>query len=358
MEVTVSNRTVLRVLALAALFSVFVSLVYAIRGVLELVLVAGFLAIALNPAVLGVERRLRVRRPVAVLIVFIVALLLLGAFLAALLTPLYNEVQGFADHADQYVADLRGSGLIHDLDVRYDLFNRIEREARTLPERLPANAGSLFGVAGTIFNVVFRAVTVLFLTLFLLLELPAISSSVLSLLSPATGERAAVISREINETVSRYVAGNVLISLIAGFTVFVPLIIFHVPYAVVLGLLMAVFDLIPLVGATIGSVFIVLVAFTQGVGPGVAMIVIVVVYQQFENHVLQPVVMKRSVAVSPFIVIVSVLVGSTLLGILGALLAIPAAGSIQIALREVINARRRAVTTQHVMAGIEPPALP
>jgi predicted PurR-regulated permease PerM len=123
--------------------------------------------------------------------------------------------------------------------------------------------------------------------------------------------------------------------------------IMGVPFAIVLALLVAVFDLIPLVGATIGAIVVVAVAFTQGVTEGVVMLIFSLVYQQVENQIIQPIVMKRTVSVSPFIVLTSVLIGSSLLGIIGALLAIPFAGSIQIALREVLEARRSSVQGAH-----------
>ncbi len=356
-EITVSSRTILRTLALLTVFAALVWFLLSISGVLKLVLIAIYLALALNPLVIATERRARLGRGSATLLVFIGALVFVAAFAAAIITPLYHEVREFSANAPEYVRETRESALVADLDRRYGVVDRIEKGAGNLAGRLPATAGSLFGVAGAVFGAVFQTLTVLFLTLFLLLELPAISRSILSLLSPATGERVATLSREVNRTVSRYVAGAITIALIAGTVTFVTLLALRVPYALVLGLMMSLFGLIPLVGATIGTVFVALVAFTQGVFEGVVVIVVLVIYQQVENNFVQPLVMKRSVSVSPFIVLLSVLIGTQLLGILGALLAIPAAGSIQIALREIIESRRRTVTTEHVVAGIDPPVL-
>ncbi len=335
-------RTVLRILVVAALFYGFVRLLGTIGTVLRLLVIAGFLTVALNPVVVGLERR-GLGRARATLLVFTALLLVLGVFLAVILTPLYTEVRAFAANIDTYVAELRESPFFSRLDRDYGIFERLQEQARTLPERLPATAGSLVGVAGAVVNAIFQTVSVLFLTLFLLLELPAITASIRSLLAPETEERTSRLAHDITQSVARYVAGNLVISLIAGTVTFVALLVLGVPYALVLALLMALFDLIPLVGATIGAVFVVLAAFTQGVVPGVVMIGVMVLYQQVENQVIQPLVYKRSVSVSPFIVLVAVLVGSTLLGVLGALLAIPVAASIQIALREVIEARRRHV---------------
>ena len=341
-EVSISNRTLFRILAVASAFLLLLYTIYLVRSVVTLVVVAAFLALALNPLVVALERR-GLGRTAASLIVFLVAALLLVAFLAAILTPLYSEVRQFADNVPGYVRDLRESRLLRDLNKQYDIFERLQKQSESLGARLPATATSLLGLAGVIFSAVFRTITVLFLTLFLLLELPAISATVRSLLVPQSAARAERLQAEINSTIARYVAGNLAISVIAGLVTYVSLLILGVPFAVVLALLVAVLDLIPLVGATIGGAVVVGVAFTQGVVPGVAMVVISLLYQQAENHLIQPIVMRKSVSVSPFIVLVSVLLGSTLLGVLGALLAIPVAGSLQIALREVIEGRRARV---------------
>ena len=183
----------------------------------------------------------------------------------------------------------------------------------------------------------------MFLTVFILLELPALGRSILGLLYPDSANRATRIAADVNVTIARWVAGTLIVATFAGVAMYIACTIMGVPFAIVLALLVAVFDLIPLVGATIGAIVVVAVAFTQGVTEGVVMLIFSLVYQQVENQIIQPIVMKRSVSVSPFIVLTSVLIGSSLLGIIGALLAIPFAGSIQIALREVLEARRSQV---------------
>ena len=342
LELSIANRTLLRVLAVIAAFTLLLYGLYLVRSVLTLVVVATFLAFALNPLVVVLERRGLGRTAASLLVFALTAVVLLG-FLAAILTPLYSEVRQFADNVPGYVRDLRESRLLRDLNAKYDIFERLQKQSESLGSRLPATATSLLGIAGAIFGAFFRTLTVLFLTLFLLLELPKISQSFRSLLAPAAAARAERLQGEINTTISRYVAGNLAISLIAGTVIYIALLIVGVPFALVLALLVALFDLIPLVGASIGSAVVVAVAFTQGVVPGLVMLVVSIVYQQVENHLIQPIVMRKSVSVSPFIVLVSVLLGSALLGVLGALLAIPVAGSLQIALREVLEARRTRV---------------
>jgi len=346
-EIVVSSRTVVRMLAVATAFLALLYVLWVVRDVLILVLISTFLAISINPLVVLVERYARLSRGPAVVLVFLSLLILLGAFLVALLTPLYSEVREFADNVPTYLEQLQESRLFRDLDREYDILDKLQAQAEDLPARLPDTAGSLLGLAGTVFNAILKFVTVLFLTVFILLELPALGRSILALLYPESAERATRIAADVNVTIARWVAGTLIVATIAGVSTYVAATIVGVPFAIVLALLVALFDLIPLVGATIGAVVVVGVAFTQGVTPGIVMLVFSLVYQQLENQIIQPIVMKRSVSVSPFIVLTSVLIGSSLLGVIGALLAIPFAGSIQIALREVVEARRNRVRGAH-----------
>jgi predicted PurR-regulated permease PerM len=148
------------------------------------------------------------------------------------------------------------------------------------------------------------------------------------------------IGDDVYRTVGGYVTGNIVISLIAGASITVVLLIMGVPYAVALGLLVAVLDLIPLAGATVAGVIVAVVAFLHSVPAGIVAVTFFVVYQQIENHFLQPVIYGRTVQLSPLVVLVSVLVGAELAGILGALAAIPVAGSIQVVVRDQLAHRR------------------
>jgi predicted PurR-regulated permease PerM len=228
---------------------------------------------------------------------------------------------------------------------------------------VPDAAAILFGLTGTVFGFVLGAVSVFFLALFTSIELPRMTRGGLSLLPPDAAELVETRIDDVNRIVARYVGANVAISVIAAVVHLVALWLLGVPFAFVLALLVGVFDLIPLVGATIAGLIVVGVGFTQGVGVGIATIVLVVVYQQIENHVLQPVIMGKGVEISPLAVIFSILVGSALLGVLGALLAIPAAASLQLALSDVLwrrrfamaHARREALAEEQVVdtAGVE-----
>jgi predicted PurR-regulated permease PerM len=355
-ELTISNRTLLRVLTITALFIFVVDLRSSLHNVLIELLISVFLAIALNPLVSATERRLHLKHGPAAIVVFLTTILVVVIFLIVIFTPLYNEVRSFAQHLPDYIDKAEKSRVFKDLDQRYDILKKLRQQSKSLPSRLPATASAALGLAGTVASAVFETITVLFLTLFLLLELPSIGRSVVSLLPPEQADTAIRMQGEISSTVARYVATNIAVSIFAGLVTWISLLILGVPFALVLALLMGLFDLLPLIGATLGGTIVVLVAtITVSVTAGVIMIIVLVVYQQTENHLVQPIVMKRSVAVSPLIVILSVLVGAALLGILGALLAIPVAGSIQIALRDIVAARRTRVAELYSMSGRTPP---
>jgi predicted PurR-regulated permease PerM len=194
-------------------------------------------------------------------------------------------------------------------------------------------------VTKSIISIIAATVTIVFLTFFLLLEGRAWMDRIYSLFPERSQARMRHVGDEIYKTVGGYVTGNLLISLIAGGSITIVLLIVGVPYAVALGLIVAFLDLIPLAGATIAGVIVGVVAFIHSVPAGIVVVVFFIVYQQLENHFLQPVIYGRTVQLSPLAVIVSVLVGAELAGILGALAAIPVAGAIQVILRDVLAHR-------------------
>ena len=164
-------------------------------------------------------------------------------------------------------------------------------------------------------------------------------------------DRSREVFDQVNGTIARWTAGVLFIAVIAGSTIGISAWILGVPFALALALLVGLLDVIPLIGATIGSTIAVLVALTHSLTAGIVMLVLAVGYQFIENHVIQPIVMRKSVDVSPFIVLVSVLVGAALLGIVGALLAIPVAGSVQVVLRKVLESRRSRMAAERELVG-------
>jgi predicted PurR-regulated permease PerM len=324
-------RTIVRVIALVLITVAAVDLLEHVGRILIWVATSLFLAVALQPAVRLAERRMP--HTLAVFAVFAALAVVVVAFLALLIIPIATQVDDLRNAAPGYLNDLRHNRTINSLNERYHLVKKAEEAAQAAPSKA-------FGALGKIVSGVVATITVLFLTLFLLLELPALSEGVLRFVPPDRAERVRRVAWEINRNVAGYVLGNVIISVIAGLVVGVSLWILGVPYALALAVFMGVFDLVPLVGATVGALAAIGVAFaTQGVTAGIVMIVVNIVYQQIENHILQPVVYRRTVKLSAFLILVAVLIGGELLGVLGALIAIPVAGSLQLLVRELTGGR-------------------
>jgi predicted PurR-regulated permease PerM len=199
--------------------------------------------------------------------------------------------------------------------------------------KFAVGAGAAFSVTKSILTAVVATLTIIFMTFFMLLEGPAWMERVYGLLPEQSQPRWRRVGHDIYRTVGGYVTGNLLISLIAGVTSGLMLWIVGVPYAVVLGLLVALLDLIPLAGATIAAIVVVLVAIAaSGATAAIIVGVFFLIYQQLENHIIQPLVYGRTVQLSPLAVLVSVLIGAQIAGVLGALAAIPIAGTLQVVL--------------------------
>jgi predicted PurR-regulated permease PerM len=327
MVIDVPTRTIVRVIALVLAAAAAVQILDAVSRVLTWIAVSVFLAVALEPVVRVTERWMS--RTWAVLTVFGGLLALVALFLAVLIIPIATQVDDLRDAAPGYLQRLERNQTIRDLNQRYKLVQKAQDAAKQAPARV-------FGAAGRFVNGVVATLTVLFLTLFLMFELPAMSRGLLSLLTDDDAARVRLVAADVNRSIGGYVLGNLAISVIAGATVGISLWILGVPYAAALAVFMGVCDLVPLVGATVGALAAIGVAFAaQGVTAGIVMIVVNVVYQQFENHILQPIVYRKTVQLSAFLVLVAVLVGGELMGVLGALVAIPIAGSIQLVVREL-----------------------
>jgi len=334
-------RTVFRVVGILLATAIVLEVLWIARHVLTWIFIALFLALALNPAVDRLEGRLK-RRSVATGIVYILALAVIVGIGFLFIPTLVSQVNDFAGKVPDYLHDLtKGRGRLGFLQEKYHLVDKARKALRE------GGASKLFGVSGAalslakgVVNAVLATVTIAFLTLFMLLEGRKWVESFLSLLAPAAQRRWRAVGHDIYRTVGGYVTGNLLISLIAGGLTTIVLLIVGVPYAVALGLIVAILDLIPLAGATIAAIIVGGVGFLHSIPAGIIVIVFFVVYQQVENHILQPVVYGRTVQLSPLVVLISVLIGAELAGVLGALAAIPVAGSLQVILVDWLRHRR------------------
>ena len=311
----------------------------AVQSVLVLLLTAAFLAIGLNPAVEALESR-HLRRSFAVGVVLFAVVLFFVGFGFAVVPPIVEQAQAFLRAAPDYVAQLQDNERIAGLDERFGLLERASRLVAD-PERIGVGAaGGVLGVGRVVFGFFFSTLTVLIVTLYFLSNLPSIKAQAYRLVPRSRRARVGLLTDEILSRVGGYVAGAVSIaSLNAGLT-YVLLTILGIDYAVALAMLVFLTGLIPLIGATIGAVVLTAVALFSSVKAGIVVAVWFVVYQQVENYLLYPRIMQRSVDVSPAATVVAVLVGGALLGVLGALLAIPLAAAVQLVLAEVIAPRQ------------------
>ena len=324
-------RTVFRVVGILLATAIVLEILWISRHVLTWIFIALFLALALNPAVDRLEARLK-RRGVATGLVYIAALAVVIGIGFLFIPTLVTQVNDFAGKVPDYLNDLtKGRGRLGFLQTKYHLVDKA-REALN-----QGGASKLFGISGTalalaqgVVNAVLATVTIAFMTLFMLLEGRKWIESFFSLLAPGPQRRWRAVGHDIYRTVGGYVTGNLLISLIAGGLTTIVLLIVGVPYAVALGLIVAFLDLIPLAGATLAAIIVGTVSFLHSIAAGIVVVAFFVVYQQIENHLLQPVVYGRTVQLSPLAVLVSVLIGAELAGVLGALAAIPVAGAIQV----------------------------
>jgi predicted PurR-regulated permease PerM len=334
-------RTVFRVVGILIATAVVLEVVWIARHVLTWIFIALFLALALNPAVDRLEGRIK-RRGLATAVIYLMALGATVGVALLFIPTLVHQVNDFAGKVPDYLNDVtKGRGRLGFLQTKYHLVDKA-REALN-----NGGASKLFGVSGTalalakgIVNVVLATVTIAFMTFFMLLEGPKWVESFFSLLEPASTRRWRAVGRDIYRTVGGYVTGNLLISFVAGTLTTVVLLATGVPFALALGLIVAILDLIPLAGATLAAIIVGSVAFLHSIPAGIIVIVFFICYQQVENHILQPVVYGRTVQLSPLVVLISVLIGAQLAGVLGALAAIPVAGSLQVIFRDWLRQRR------------------
>jgi predicted PurR-regulated permease PerM len=338
-----STRTIVRVFFTLVALVVLLYMLYLVRSVLGLLCIAIFLAVALGPAVDN-ARKLKLPRAASILATF------LGMFLAIFLIglivvpPIVNEVEAFAGDVPNYIDDIRSNKTLREYDDKYDITKKLEDQAKSLPSRLGQAAGALQAVTVGVFSTVLQLVTVLTITFFLLLDGGRIVNFLLAQVRPEHQDRLRAVAADIYGATGGYVAGALALATAAGISTYIVLSILGVPFSVPLAVLMAFFDLIPLVGSTIGGVLVgVVTVFADFPGDTIIWVVYVIVYQQVENSVFQPLVYRRTVNLHPLAVITAILVGSSLLGVLGALVAIPIAAAIQIALKDVWHNRNSPV---------------
>ncbi|HEU0088172.1 MAG TPA: AI-2E family transporter [Pseudonocardiaceae bacterium] len=329
-------RTILTTIGLVLATALVLLLIYEVRRVLVWIVIAVFFAVALYPVVNWVQQRVARHRWLATLLVFLVVVLVLGGLGAVFAVPLAQEGTAFASQLPALVADARaGRGPIGELLVRVHALQFVEQHQDRIGG-FAANLGtSALSFASGIVNGIVATVTVFILAYLIVLQGPLIVGGTLALLSPQYARRIRQVGRECTKTITGYLSGNLLISLICGLLTYAVLAIVGVPFAGLIALFVAIADLIPLIGATLGALVAAVAGFVHSVQAGIVVIIFFVVYQQLENHLLQPVILSRTVRLNPLAVLVAILIAAELAGILGALLAIPAAGILQVISRDI-----------------------
>ena len=335
-------RTIITAAVLIVAIGVVLWVVWVSRRVLIWTFVSAFLAVALNPAVGAVQRRGIRRRGAAAAVVYVLMLAIIAGLGALLIPTLVSQVNDLVDAAPGYVQDLtHGRGPLGFLETKYHVVERVQDAVKGNGSgRLAGGATAALDVTRSVITFVAGVVTIAFMTFFMLLEGEAWKDRFVALLPAKAQPRAQHMASEIARTIGGYVSGNLFISVIAGFSVTIVLLVAGVPFALALGLLVAILDLIPLAGATLGAIIVTLVALTHSLTAALVVLGFFIVYQQLENHLLQPIVYGRTVQLSPLAILVSVLVGAEVAGVIGALGAIPVAGTIQIVISDWLQHRR------------------
>src|SRR4051794_15573210 len=345
-------RTVLRTVLIIVAVVLILYLIYLLRHPIGLILVAAFIAVALSGPVNYLHRHMR--RGFAITIVYIGLLLIPIGLGALVIPPVVTQVESFATNAPHYANDVRDyiekNRTLRGLQEKYDIGGQLQKKASELPARIGDAATVLGNIGLGLVNSIFQLVTILILTAFMLGGGRRWVEGALRYQPPDRAARLRRISERVATAVGSYVAGALLQAVIAGVSSYVVMLVLGVPFRGPLSVLIALLDLIPLVGATIGAVIVgVVTLFVDFPTATIVWAVWSIVYQQVENSVIQPQIQRRAVDVHPFVVLVAVLFGATLLGVIGALVAVPAAASLQIVLREWLRYREDAT----IMEGVD-----
>ncbi len=307
-----------------------------VSGPLLTITVAVFLAIGLDPIVTRLQVR-GMRRGPAIAVVFLGFVLLVAGFVALIVPTLVSQLVGLVDDLPGIFDRLQSNPTIMDLDAKYQIVAKIEA---SLTGRIDQLLTGALGAAQILAGVVFRLLTITILTLYFLAAFHPMKDMAYRLAPASRRARVSAITDAILLRAGGYVTGQLAISGLAGLCAYVFLRLAGVNFASALALLIAVFSLIPMVGATIGSIVVSLVAATQSIGLGIATLTFFIVYQQVENYLVYPRVMRRAVNVHPAAALVGALIGGSLLGVVGAIIAVPVVAALQLVVEEVVIPRQ------------------
>lgn len=336
---------------------------YAARKVLLLAVIAFVLAIAMDPAIRFLQRRTRLGRGGATGVILLTLLGFLVLFFVLVIPPIADEVQLFAQRAPGYLEDMqRSGGILGELEERFNVAEQLERLAENAPRIAQSSLTTVLGFTGAVVSGLFTFFTLLVLTIYFAGSLPVLVDGISALFPPEKREEYRELLDRATEKIGGYASGQITVSMIAGLCAFVAFLIIGLPFPAALAMWVSITTLIPSVGALVGAVLCVLVASFVGLGTAFITGVYILVYQQVENYVISPRIMKKAVDLSPAAVIMSVLIGGSILGFVGALLALPMAAAAKVVVRELWLKKRdeppkKRLTRRRKPAAELPPAV-
>ena len=358
---SLSPRVVVRIVLIVLAVCGALVLIWMLRRPLSWLVMAMFIAVALSGPVTYLSRYMK--RGLAIAVVYL-TVMLIPLILAALIIPsLVTQANDLVGKAPQYAQDLTNfverNDRLNDLEQKYDITGTLEEQAAKLPSKIGDAAGTLRDLGVGIVNSIFAGVTILILSIFMVAGGRGWIEGFLSLQPPDRSRRLDRALNHMSRAVGSYVAGALVQATIAGLTTYVVLLVLGVPFAAPLAVVVFLFDLLPLIGATLAAVVVGIVTlFNDFPTSTIIWVIWAIVYQQVENNIIQPQIQKRAVRVQPIIVLTSVLFGATLFGVVGALLAIPVAASVQIGILEYWDYRRQVREDKLAATVIEPGADP
>lgn len=309
--------------------------------VFVLILVALFLATGLNPAVEAIRRR-GTSRTSAVAIIFVTVLIFVGLFLALVVPPLVQQTTNLIDIAPALLQDLKANPTIAELNKQYAFIDSLESKLASVTSNgtlIITAFGGVIGVGRTVLSGTFTGLTILVLTLYFITSLPEATKIGLRLVPASRRPRVALLVDAVIARVGAFVGSQILISFFASTFITILSLVLGLPSPIAIGIIVFICGLVPLVGHFLGCAIVTLIAATQSVTIGLLAFVIYVLYVQIENYVVTPRIMKRTLALPGSVTIIAALIGTSLLGLVGGLLAVPVAASIILILEEVIFPR-------------------
>ena len=350
-------RVIARNVLVVAGVALILYVLWLLRQPISWLVIAAFLAVAMAGPVNFFQRYMR--RGLAIALTYFGLLLIPIGLGALLVPPIVNEISDVATNAPEYVQDVEDyvndNKTLNDLNEKYNITDKLSEEAEKLPSKAGDAAGVLRDIGFGLVSSIFAGVAILILSIFMVAAGPRWIEGFVRAQRPEHAERIERTLRRIANAIGNYVGGALLQATIAGVAAFIVLTILGVPFAGPLAVVVFVFDLIPVVGATIASLLVAIVAaFVNFPIALIVWVIFAIVYQQVENYVIQPQIQKRATKIEAFVVLVAVLFGSTLFGVLGAILAIPTAATLQIAIHEYREYRRETLAAEQEAGGPTP----